>query len=225
MDHTVLSDETTFPARYPWIFEESAIAVTSSSEKDVALSSAKKVVFSAPEEPILMTEINTPLGIMLAGATSKGICLLEFTGRIRIEKEFQELKKLLNTVMIPGRNAHTAQLEKELSAYFDGTLKQFTVPLHLPGNDFSKAVWQAIQVVPYGHTCSYKQQADYMNNPKAIRAIASTNGKNRIAIIIPCHRIIGSNGSMTGYAGGIEKKKWLLKFELSNSAVPAGSLF
>lgn len=248
-DHTILSDETTFAARYSWIFEKPTTTVTISSEKDITVSSQKDAVVSSQKDTILssaigtadssakdaivspekeiikMTEINTPLGLMLAGATSKSVCLLEFTSRIRIEREFEELKKLLNAVMIPGRNEHLNQLEKELSAYFDGSLKIFTVPLHIPGNDFSQAVWKAIQEVTYGQTCTYKQQADKMNNPKAIRAIASTNGRNRIAIIIPCHRIIGSNGSMTGYAGGVDKKKWLLKFERSNSAVPEGSLF
>lgn len=208
-DNTYLSVETTFESRYPWIFKQS----TGNSIQDAGFGVIK------------MTEIPTPLGLMLAGATAEGVCLLEFTNRIRIEKEFEELKKLLNAIMIPGRNEHTDQLEKELTAYFDGELKTFTVPLHTPGNEFSNAVWKSIQEVPYGETCSYKQQADRMNNPKAIRAIASTNGRNRLAIVIPCHRIIGSNGSMTGYAGGIDKKKWLLKFEREYSAVPAGSLF
>jgi len=170
-------------------------------------------------------DISTPLGPMIAGATTEGICFLEFNDRIRLEKEFLDLKKLLNAVMKPGRNEHLNQLETELAEYFEGKRKTFSVPLHTPGNDFSRAVWQSLQQIPYGTTCTYKEQADQMNNPKAIRAIASTNGRNRLAIIIPCHRVIGSNGSMTGYAGGIDKKKWLLKFERSHSEVPAGSLF
>jgi AraC family transcriptional regulator, regulatory protein of adaptative response / methylated-DNA-[protein]-cysteine methyltransferase len=174
---------------------------------------------------INMTEFSTPLGPMLAGATLEGICLLEFTNRIRLEKEFSELQRLLNATMQPGRNQHLDQLEKELKEYFEGTRKSFSVPLHTPGNEFAQTVWKTLQEIPYGKTCSYKEQAEMMKNPKAIRAIASTNGRNRLAIIIPCHRVIGSDGNMTGYAAGIDKKKWLLKFERENSGVPEGSLF
>ena len=176
-------------------------------------------------EVIHMTEFVTPLGAMLAGATSEGICVLEFSNRIRLEKEFSDLQKLLNAVMLPGRNQHLDQLENELKEYFDGSRKTFTVPLHIPGNEFSQSVWQSLQEIPYGKTYTYKEQADKMNNPKAIRAIAATNGKNRLAIIIPCHRVIGSNGSMTGYAGGIDKKIWLLRFEKEKSGIADGTLF
>ena len=176
-------------------------------------------------EVIHMTEFVTPLGAMLAGATSEGICVLEFSNRIRLEREFTDLQKILNAVMLPGRNQHLDQLENELTEYFDGSRKTFTVPLHIPGNAFSQFVWKTLQEIPYGKTCSYKEQADKMNNPKAIRAIAAANGKNRLAIIIPCHRVIGSNGSMTGYAGGIDKKIWLLRFEKENSGIADGTLF
>lgn len=174
---------------------------------------------------ITTKEISTPLGLMLAGATADGVCILEFINRIRLEKEIIDLQKLLNAVMQPGKNPHLDQLENELAEYFEGKRKVFSVPLHAPGNEFAQTVWKTLQEIPYGQTCSYKQQADKMNNPKAIRAIASTNGRNRLAIIIPCHRVIGSDGSMTGYAAGVEKKKWLLKFERDNSEKPADTLF
>jgi len=170
-------------------------------------------------------EISTPLGPMLAGATSQGVCILEFINRIKLEKEILDLQKLLNAVMLPGNNPHLDQLANELTEYFEGSRKVFSVPLHIPGNEFSQAVWKTLQEIPYGQTCSYKQQADKMNNPKAIRAIATTNGRNRLAIIVPCHRVIGSDGKMIGYAAGVEKKKWLLKFERSHSEIPADSLF
>ena len=174
---------------------------------------------------ITMTELSTPLGPMLAGATSQGVCLLEFNNRIRLEQEFAELKKMLGAEMKPGRNPHLDQLEKELAEYFDGTRKTFSVTLHTPGNEFSQTVWQSLLDIPYGRTISYKEQAALMKNPKAIRAIATTNGRNRLAIIIPCHRVIGSNGTMTGYAAGVDKKKWLLKFERDHSAIADGCLF
>lgn len=172
-----------------------------------------------------MTELSGPLGPMLACATEKGVCVLEFTNRIRLQKELDDLQKLLNGVIKPGKNNHLEQLETELQEYFAGTRKIFTVPLHSPGNDFAQAVWKTLQEIPYGATCSYKEQANRMNNPKAIRAIAATNGRNRLAIIIPCHRVIGSNGSMTGYAAGVDKKKWLLRFERENADKPIGTLF
>jgi len=89
--------------------------------------------------------------------------------------------------------------------------------LHTPGTDFQKSVWKILQEIPYGETRSYKQQAIALGNPKAIRAVASANGHNRISIIIPCHRVIGSDGSLTGYGGGLHRKKWLLDFEKANS--------
>jgi AraC family transcriptional regulator of adaptative response/methylated-DNA-[protein]-cysteine methyltransferase len=194
-----------FEEKYPWIF--------------------KNYDQEAAEAIIYLSEINTPLGQMLVGATDEGICLLEFTDRIRIEKEFDDLKKSLNAVMLPGKNKFTTQLEIELGEYFEAKRKDFDVQLHTPGNDFVNSVWGTLLKIPYGTTCSYKKQSEMMNNPKAIRAIAATNGRNRIAIIIPCHRVIGSSGSLTGYAGGIDKKKWLLKFERENSEPAPGTLF
>ncbi|MBO9570678.1 MAG: methylated-DNA--[protein]-cysteine S-methyltransferase [Chitinophagaceae bacterium] len=174
---------------------------------------------------IYISEFNTPLGIMIAGATDQGVCLLEFTNRVKLENEFDELKELLNADLVTGRNAHLDQLEQELKEYFEGKRKIFSVALHTPGNEFSQSVWKMLMNIPYGKTWSYKQQAEMMKNPKAIRAIAATNGRNRLAIVIPCHRVIGSNGSLTGYAAGIEKKKWLLNFEKENSEAEAGYLF
>lgn len=172
-----------------------------------------------------MTEFFTPLGPMLAGATPEGVCLLEFANRIRFEKEISNLKTLLNAEILPGRNVHLDQLETELQEYFAGTRRTFTVQLYTPGNNFAQSVWNSLLKIPYGRTLSYKEQAAMMKNPKAIRAIASANGRNRLAIIVPCHRVIGSDGSLTGYAGGIDKKKWLLQFERSNSGVEEGYLF
>lgn len=181
--------------------------------------------YSNGENSIYMIEILTPLGPMLAGATSEGICLVEFVNRIKLEEEFIELQKLLNAKILAGRNKHLNQLENELQEYFKGNLKSFSVPLHTPGNEFSQSVWKTLQEIPYGKTITYKEQAELMDNPKAIRAIASTNGKNRLAIVIPCHRVIGSNGTMTGYAAGIEKKKWLLRFEREHSEKEEGCMF
>ena len=105
------------------------------------------------------------------------------------------------------------QAAEELESYFSGTLKNFETPLAYTGTDFQCGVWDALKTIPYGETFSYAKQAANMNKPKAVRAVANANRLNKIAIIIPCHRVIGSNGSLTGYAGGLDKKKWLLEHE------------
>jgi AraC family transcriptional regulator of adaptative response/methylated-DNA-[protein]-cysteine methyltransferase len=154
---------------------------------------------------------------MFACATKQGICLLEFTNRRMLETEFEELKKRLNAVILPGENRFLSQVEKEILEYFNRTRKVFAVPLHTPGTDFQNEVWKKLQQVQYGKTISYKQLAIRMECPTAVRAVASANGRNRIAIIIPCHRIIGENGDLTGYGGGLPRKKWMIDFEKQNS--------
>ncbi|MBL4674961.1 MAG: methylated-DNA--[protein]-cysteine S-methyltransferase [Mucilaginibacter sp.] len=102
---------------------------------------------------------------------------------------------------------------KQLDEYFDGTRKEFDLPLKQPGSDFQQEVWQELLRIPYGTTITYGQQSQKMQNPLAIRAIAAANGRNHLWIVVPCHRVIGANGSLTGYAGGIWRKKWLLEHE------------
>lgn len=166
---------------------------------------------------ISVTRIPTPLGPMIAGATEKGICLLEFTDRRMIETQIERLRKYLKAELIPGQNQYFKQLTEELKQYFDGQLKEFNVPLELPGTPFQQQVWNQLKSIPYGQTRSYKDQAIAMDKLKAIRAVATANGDNRISIIIPCHRVIGSDGSMTGYGGGIWRKQKLLDLERKNS--------
>jgi AraC family transcriptional regulator of adaptative response/methylated-DNA-[protein]-cysteine methyltransferase len=158
-------------------------------------------------------ELETPLGLMIAGATEQGVCFIEFIDRIRMEREMERLKSELKATMEPGENQHLLRLRQELNEYFDRKRTDFTVPLHLTGTAFQQSVWHALLEIPYGKTWTYKQQALHMDQLLAIRAIAAANGQNKHAIIIPCHRVIGSNGSLTGYAGGLQKKDWLLKFE------------
>ncbi len=118
------------------------------------------------------------------------------------------------------------QCIEELEGYFAGTRKSFDVPYTLDGSDFQLRVWKELEKVPYGQTVSYMEQAKKLGDLKAIRAVGTANGKNKLAIIIPCHRVIGANGSLTGYAGGIEKKKWLLLHEQDHSdANEKGMLF
>jgi AraC family transcriptional regulator, regulatory protein of adaptative response / methylated-DNA-[protein]-cysteine methyltransferase len=165
---------------------------------------------------INIARVTTPLGPMYACATDKGICLLEFTDRKMLETEFNDLKKHLQAVILPGENAHLTQLQTELKEYFEGKRKVFSVALHTPGSEFQMLVWEGLQQIPYGETRSYKSQSIHLGKASAIRAVASANGHNRVSIIIPCHRVIGENGQLTGYGGGLARKQWLLNFEKTN---------
>jgi AraC family transcriptional regulator of adaptative response/methylated-DNA-[protein]-cysteine methyltransferase len=170
--------------------------------------------------------IQTPIGKMTAAATGDGVCLLAYGGRRDAAAELEELSKLLNTKVGSGWNIRLWTLRKQLREYFRGKRKAFTLPLVTPGTEFQQAVWKELQKVPYGSTISYLDQAEHLNNPKAVRAVAGANGSNRIAIIIPCHRVIGSDGSLIGYGGGLEKKKWLIDHERKYSGKPVeGTLF
>jgi len=178
----------------------------------------KKVIGKSPQKSanrnvILISRLTTPLGPMFVCATENGICLLEFVDRRMLETEFTDLQKRLQAKIIAGENEHIKQTKKEITEYFDGKRKTFEVALETPGTDFQNTVWHSLKEIQYGQVTTYQQQAEKINNPKAIRAVASANGYNRISIIIPCHRVIGKDGSMTGYGGGIERKQWLLTHE------------
>ncbi len=167
----------------------------------------------ADKQIILISRLTTPIGPMFVCATDKGVCLLEFVDRRMLETEFKDLQKRLNAQILMGENQHIKQLKQQLSEYFAGKRCQFSVPLDTPGTEFQQQVWQCLQTIDYGTTASYQQQAEKINNPKAVRAVASANGFNRISIVIPCHRVIGKDGSLTGYGGGLPRKKWLLEHE------------
>lgn len=167
---------------------------------------------------IEIIRIETPLGTMLAGGVADGICLLEFSDRRMLETELKQIAKYFNATLIQGENKHFNLLRTELKEYFEKKLKNFSVPLCAPGTEFQKAVWKTMQKIPYGTTWSYKQEAEKLGRPKSVRAVANANGQNRISIIIPCHRVIGSNGTLTGYGGGLWRKKWLLEHEAKHSS-------
>lgn len=178
----------------------------------------KSIIGTSPknskmEKIIDVKRIETPLGAMIGCANENGICMLQFSDRKTLTKELEDISNHFKANVILGENPHFKTLETELQDYFDGKRLDFTVPLSPVGTDFQKKVWEILRTIPYGTTRSYQQQADILGNPKAVRAVANVNGLNKISIIIPCHRVIGTNGTLTGYSGGIWRKQKLLELE------------
>jgi len=164
-------------------------------------------------EPLYIDWLNTPMGRMIAIADETALFLLEFTNRKNMRRQFDRLRKLQSRAIIPGRTTITAQIETELSSYFAGELTEFETPLATSGTDFQRQTWEALQTIPHGETRSYAQLAEMIGKPAAIRAVASANANNGLALIIPCHRVIAKNGGLGGYAGGINRKQDLLDLE------------
>ena len=154
---------------------------------------------------------------MLAISDEEKLFLFEFISRRGLEREIERLRAKGRVVIVPGRTAPIDSIDREIQAYFDGTLKIFETPVHLQGSDFQKSAWRALQKIPYGETRSYSEQAELLGRPSATRAVANANGANQLAVIVPCHRIVRSNGELGGYGGGLERKQWLLDHERSNS--------
>jgi AraC family transcriptional regulator of adaptative response/methylated-DNA-[protein]-cysteine methyltransferase len=160
------------------------------------------------------TQIETPIGNMLAGATPNGICLFEFIDvEDRLTRQTAHLEKIYSTKLVKGDSSLFEQLKIELDEYFSGSRKTFDVPLDFKGTNFQEQAWNALLKIPYGETRSYQDQAIAINKPKAVRAIAGANHRNKISILVPCHRVIGKNGSLTGYGGELWRKEFLLKLE------------
>jgi len=164
-------------------------------------------------DSIVAAWLESPLGHLLAAANNQGICLLEFTDRRMLEKQFQTLKKLFSCAIVPGENPHLRELEQQLKQYFAGDLKKFSVPLVYPGTPFQERVWNELLRIPYGQTCSYEDLARRIRSAGAQRAVGHANGLNRIAIVIPCHRVVNKDGKLGGYGGGLWRKQYLLDLE------------
>lgn len=173
--------------------------------------------------PVVLSRLLTPLGPMIAGATSEGLCLLEFADRKMLETQLERVRRSLKRPTVTGSNQHTERLEDELDKYFTGATTEFTVPVLLHGTDFQVAAWRQLMLIPYGETISYEKQAKAMGRPGAQRAVGRANGDNKLAIIIPCHRVVKQNGDLCGYGGGLWRKKFLLDLEkkhLSRALLP-----
>jgi AraC family transcriptional regulator of adaptative response/methylated-DNA-[protein]-cysteine methyltransferase len=164
-------------------------------------------------DSVSLAWIESPLGPLIAGADDRGICLLEFSDRRMLEAQLATLARRLRRTLVPGEHHDLERLRVELSEYFDGKRTTFDVPLNAPGTPFQEKVWGELLKIPYGELRSYEQIAVGVGSPKAVRAVGRANGMNRIAIVIPCHRVVGKDGTPTGYGGGIWRKQRLLELE------------
>lgn len=155
----------------------------------------------------------TPVGEMILGAYDNKLCMADWRYRKGRETIDKRLQKGLDAIFVEEENAVLDLAKKELEAYFKGLRKTFDIPLLLVGTAFQKSVWQGLLQIPFSTTVSYKDLAQHIDNKTAVRAVASAIGGNAMSIFIPCHRVVGSDSSLTGYAGGLEAKKKLLALE------------
>jgi AraC family transcriptional regulator of adaptative response/methylated-DNA-[protein]-cysteine methyltransferase len=169
---------------------------------------------------VVLSWIESPIGLLVTGATDDGVCLLEFTEQKRLAQQLTMMRKLFGAAIAPGEHPLLAQLRAELDAYFAGVLTRFTVPLVYPGTPFERQVWEQLLEIPYGETRSYEQVAITIGSPAACRAVGRANGLNRIAIVIPCHRVLNKDGKLGGYGGGLWRKQRLLELERGVGLLP-----
>jgi AraC family transcriptional regulator, regulatory protein of adaptative response / methylated-DNA-[protein]-cysteine methyltransferase len=162
---------------------------------------------------LLARWIESPLGPLLALADDDGLHLLEFVDRRGLENEVLHLRKRTGSFIVPGNHPHLDRISSEIKAYFEGTGRDFSVPLVVGGTPFEKSVWKQLRRIPLGDTWSYARLAKKLNNPSATRAVGRANGRNVLAIVIPCHRVIRADGTLCGYGGGVWRKQWLLDHE------------
>jgi AraC family transcriptional regulator, regulatory protein of adaptative response / methylated-DNA-[protein]-cysteine methyltransferase len=167
----------------------------------------------AARDCICLNWLPSPLGPLVVGATSEGVCLLEFSDRERLTLQLHRVRTAFGMPAVPATNDHLKTLETELADYFVGRLRRFTAPLVYPGTAFRRRVWTELLKIPYGETCSYEDLAVAVGAPQAQRAVGSANGANRIAIVIPCHRVVNKGGRIGGYGGGLRRKQFLLELE------------
>ncbi len=157
--------------------------------------------------------LETPLGPMLAAASDEALCQLEFADRRGLEKSYAEMRRRFQLPVLPGENPVLRQLKTELKQYIAGERRTFSVPLSTEGTPFQERVWKELQRIPHGKTASYEAIAKKLGSPSAVRAVARANATNRLYIVVPCHRVIGKDGKLSGYGGGLWRKRLLLELE------------
>ena len=188
-------------------------------ESESGFRDAFTQVFGTPpsavdrESSIWINRVATPLGSMIMGVHDSGLCLLVFAERRMLDTQLARLRQHMGRVFLPGDHPLMHQVKKQLDAYFEGGLRQFSLPLQAPGTAFQEAVWDALRRIPFGAMRSYAQIAAAIGQPDAVRAVGGANGDNRIAIVIPCHRVVAADGELTGYGGGLWRKEYLLALE------------
>lgn len=162
---------------------------------------------------ILTREIITPYGDILLGSLDNHLCLCDWKYRSARQSIDSRISKFLEATYIPGNSDILDETEHQLDEYFSGKRETFDIPLTFAGSSFQIKVWKELKEIPYGKTKTYLGLSQSIRNEKAVRAVAAANGANALAIIVPCHRVIGNNGQLTGYAGGLAAKKRLLQLE------------
>ena len=166
--------------------------------------------------------VESPVGPLLLGATERGIALLEFTDRRALESQLDTLRRRLKRPLVPGTNEHVEEAKRQLVEYFAGARREFDLPLDAPGTPFEEAVWGELLRIPYGETRSYEALAKSVERPGGSRAVGQANGRNRVAIVIPCHRVVNKGGELGGYGGGLWRKRFLLDLEQRTAGVQTG---
>ena len=162
---------------------------------------------------VVVTMLRSPLGTLLAGVTDDGICLLEFTDRPMLPTQLDTLSRRLRRPVVAGHHPWLDRLAEQLDDYFGGRREAFDLPLVAPGTPFQERVWAALRQIPAGGTLSYEGLAAIAGRPGAQRAAGTANGANRIAVVIPCHRVVRKSGEIGNYGGGSWRKAWLLDHE------------
>jgi AraC family transcriptional regulator of adaptative response/methylated-DNA-[protein]-cysteine methyltransferase len=145
--------------------------------------------------------------------------MFEFADHEHLDLQISRISKAFKATLVESKNPYFDTLRQQLKEYFKGERKEFDIPLDLVGTDFQKKVWKSLMQIPYGSTISYGEQAKRNGKPKAVRAVANANAKNKISIILPCHRVIGADGKLTGYGGGLWRKEKLLEFEQQHNNI------
>lgn len=174
-------------------------------------------------ETILIQYYQSPYGELMLGSLGEKLCLCDWVGEKRKATIGRRLRNMLYAVCEEGASEVLSRAAAQLDEYFARKRRAFDIPLLLAGTDFQKAVWQELLNIPYGKTVSYGELSRKLGNPKAVRAVAAANGANALSIFIPCHRVVGSNHALIGYAGGLAAKQGMLVLEADSCDGPSGS--
>ncbi|HEY8171291.1 MAG TPA: methylated-DNA--[protein]-cysteine S-methyltransferase [Candidatus Limnocylindria bacterium] len=169
---------------------------------------------------VLIRQIETPIGPMTLGATDRTIVLADFTDRSMMPAQLAAVRRRIGPTA-PGSSALLDEAESQLSDYFGGRRRDFELPLEMPGSPFQERVWSELRRIPFGETITYRELAERVDAAPAWRAVGRANGSNRLAVIVPCHRVIATGGGLGGYGGGLPAKRLLL--DLEASAVAPGA--